>query len=787
MLFNYFKIALRNLAKHSVYSFINITGLSVGIASAILIMLWVADEIGYNRFHTNYERLYQVHMNREVSDGISTQNSLPYALKEAIKARSSRIRHIVMTNWGEGNLLAVGDKRLNKVGMCVGEDFLKMFTFPLLKGNANTALTDPASIVLSEETAKALFGDADPVGQLVKIDNDRSQVVTGVFADPIQSTFDFDYLMPFAFYEATQEWVRRSHDSWDNNSFQMFVELEQNASAEEVQASIKDLIRDNVKTEPKAEVILQPMKNWRLYSNFENGKVAGGLIEYVRMFSIIAIFVLVIACINFMNLATARSESRAREVGIRKSVGSNRWNLILQFLGESLLISLVAFLVALFIVELLLPAYSTLVNKKLSIDFLNPTLWLGALTIVLVTGIVAGSYPAFYLSAFQPSKVLKGKVQAGRGASLPRKVLVTIQFGFSILLIVGTIVIYQQIQHVKDREVGYDRENLLEIWTNTEIETNFQTIKDELLRTGAVKGVCKSNSPITRIFASNTAEWPGMPPGARVDFVTIATEYDYTETMGIKILEGRDFSKEFKSDSNAILVNKAAVDMMGLQNPVGEKIKLWGSEKPIVGVMDNVVMGAPDQPVRPLIMVFDPDWSSTITVRLEKTTNLNESVSKVEDVFKKLNPANPLWYRFADTEFETKFNSINLTSKLAGIFASLTIFITCMGLFGLAAFTAEQRTKEIGIRKVMGATVKSLVMLIAKDFSRLVLIAFIVAGPLSWWALNSFLERYPYRIPIYWWVLPAVGFFALLLAVIIVSTQAFKAAISNPSSSLRSE
>ncbi len=787
MIKNYIKIAFRNLTKYSVYSFINVSGLSVGIASAILIFLWVADELGYDKFHKNYATLYQIHMNREVSDGISTQNSLPYALKEAVRMKSSRVKYITMTNHGEGNLLAVGDKRLNKVGMCVSEDFLKMFTFPLLKGDQNTALNDPTSIVLSVATAKALFGESDPMGRLVKVDNDRSQVVTGVFADLEQSTFRFDYLMPFAFYEATQAWVQRSHDSWENNSFLMYVELEPGVAAEEVQATIKDLIKENVKDEPKAELLLQPMKNWRLYTNFKNGKVDGGMIEYVRLFTVIAIFVLVIACINFMNLATARSEGRAREVGIRKSVGSSRNHLIMQFLGESILLALIAFFIALFIVELILPFYNTLVNKKLFIDYSSPLLWLSALTIVLLTGFVAGSYPAFYLSGFQASKALKGKVQAGKGASLPRHVLVTVQFGFSILLIVGTVVIYQQIQYLKNREVGYDRENLLLIWTNGEIETNFQTIKDELKRTGVVKGVCKSNSPITRVFSSNTAEWPGMPPGARVDFTTIATEYDYAETMGIRILEGRDFSRDFKSDSNAILVNQAAVDMMGLKNPVGEKIKMWGTEKPIVGVMQNVVMGAPDQPVDPLIMVFDPDWSSTISVRLEKTSDLTGAVGKVEDVFKKLSPSYPLWYRFADTEFDTKFNSISLTGKLASIFASLAIFITCLGLFGLAAFTAEQRTKEIGIRKVMGATVASLVALIAKDFSRLVVFAFIIAGPLSWWALNSFLERYPYRVPIYWWVLPTVGAFALLLAVIIVSTQAFKAAISNPSQALRSE
>ena len=488
-----------------------------------------------------------------------------------------------------------------------------------------------------------------------------------------------------------------------------------------------------------------------------------------------------------MNLATARSESRAREVGVRKSVGSRRKELILQFLGESIFITFIAFIAALLIVEFSLPFYSTLVNKKLFIDYANPLLWMMAGGLVVITGVVAGSYPAFYLSAFHPAKVLKGKMHTGKGASTPRKVLVTLQFGFSILLIIGTVVIYQQIQHVKDREMGYDRENLMLIWTNTELETSFKTIKDELIRTGAVKSVCKSNSPITRIFSSNAVQWRGMPEGPPVSFTTIATEYDYAETMGIKMRQGRDFSRDFRSDSSTIIINQAAADLMGIENPIGEKLKMWGQERAVIGVMENVVMGSPYQPIDPLVMIFDPSWTSTIAVRLGKTKDLPSSISAVETIFKKFNPSYPFAYRFADTEFETKYSTINLISQLATIFASLAILITCLGLFGLAAFTAEQRTKEIGIRKVMGATVTSLVVLITKDFSRLVLVAFLVSAPLAWLALNSFLERYPYRISIQWWVLPVVGMMALILAMIIVSAQAVRAATNNPTHALRSE
>ena len=708
-------------------------------------------------------------------------------MKETIKDKSSQIKHVVMTNWGEGNMLQVGEKRLNKLGLSASEDFFKVFTFNMVKGDPNTALSDPSSIVITESTAKTFFDNADPINQLIKVDNGQELKVTGVVKDvPRQSFFRFDYVMPFAYYEATQSWVRYSKDNWNNNSFQMYVQLQPGASEAEVNKSIENIIKDNNPKAPTAKLFLHPMSKWRLYSNFENGINSGGMIEYVRLFTAIAIFVLVIACINFMNLATARSESRAREVGIRKSVGSRRKELIFQFLGESVMVTFISSVLALVLVELVLPSYNLLVNKNIFIDYSNPWLWSIALGWVLVIGIFSGSYPAFYLSSFQPVKVLKGKVNVGKGATTPRKVLVTLQFGFSIFLIIGTIVIYQQIMHVKNRDMGYDRENLMQIWTNGELETNFQTIREELVRTGVVKSVCKSNSPITSIFSNNEVKWEGMPD-QRVGFSTIATEYDYTETMGIKMIEGRDFSRDFKSDSMAVIVNQAAVDLMGMEEPLGQKIIYNDQELEIIGVMPNVVMDSPYQPVEAMTLIFDPDWSSTITLRLNKTENLAKSITKVETVFKKLNPTYPFEFRFADADFERKFATINLISRLATIFASLAIIITCLGLFGLAAFTAEQRTKEVGIRKVMGASVSSLVLLISKDFSRLVIFGFLVSGPIAWWFLNNFLERYTYRISIMWWILPLAGATALVLALIIVSTQALKAATANPSQSLRSE
>ncbi len=789
MLRNYIKIAFRSLLKNQTYSIINIGGLAVGLAASILIFLWVADEYAYDKFHANYNNIYRLYQSQEWNGHIGTGNSMPYKLKEVLPQKSSKIKSVVMTNWGEGNLLQVGENRLSKYGISASEDFFQVFSYQMIEGDPATALNEPTKIVITESTAKSFFKNGSALNQTIKIDNGDELKVSGVVKDvPEQSFLEFDYVLPFSYYEKTQSWIGRSKDSWDNNSFQMYALLQEGATKEEVDKSIATILKDNNPKAPTSKLFLHPMSKWRLHSNFEEGKNTGGQIVYVRLFTAIAIFVLIIACINFMNLATARSESRAREVGIRKSIGSRRKELIFQFLGESIAITAISFVIAIVIVELALPSYNVLVKKSIAISYSNPMIWLAAIALTLFIGILAGSYPSFYLSSFEAVKVLKGKVNVGKGASTPRQVLVVLQFVFSIFLIAGTIVIYQQIQHVKNRDMGYDRENLIQIWTNGELETNFKTIREELVRTGAVKSVCKSNSPITSSFSSNEVKWPGKTDEARTAFTTIATEYDYTETMGIKIIEGRDFSRDFKSDSSAVIVNQAAVKMMGMEKPIGQKIEMFGGQQyEIVGVIADVVMDSPYTPVEPLTMVFIPSWSSTVTLRLNKTEDLKASLAKVESVFKKINPNYPFQYRFADVDFEKKFQTISLISRLAGIFAGLAILITCLGLFGLAAFTAEQRTKEVGIRKVMGASVSSLVMLISKDFSRLVIIAFVIAAPFAWWFLNSFLERYTYRIQVAWWVLAGVGAFALLLALLIVSAQALKAAVTNPSKSLRSE
>lgn len=784
---NYFLITLRNLFKNGFYSFINIAGLAIGITCSILILLWVADETSYNKSIPKVDKLYQVWVKAHFDGEINSWTSVPLPTYEAFKTANSNIARMAVTDWGGEHLITVGENRLLKQGYWVSEEFLEMFEFPLSVGNATQVLDDPPSIVITESMAKSLFDEEDPIGKVIRLDNEYDLKVSGVLKDiPKNSTFQFDFVMPWKFREQNNKWVRDNMTNWGNYSFQVFAELNDSKNHADVENSVRTMLQQHGETDTKPEYFLYPMLRWRLFGNFDKqGLETGGMNDYVQMFTIIAIFILVIACINFMNLATARSERRAREVGVRKSVGSKRSELILQFIGESTFIALVAFAIAVLAAQVLLPYYNNLVEKKLFIDYASVQFWIFAVGIIVVTGIVSGSYPAFYLSSFQPAKVLKGKPTIGKGASMPRKVLVTLQFGFSILLIIGTIVIYQQIQLVKGRELGYNQENLMAVNYTNEVSKNYRTIKLELLNTGVVESVTKSNSQITDINSNNFLGWPGKPEELRVIFTTIATEYDYAQTMGIKVIEGRDFSEEFKSDTAAIVINKAGLALMNLKDPIGTELDLWGSKRKLIGVVDDVLMGSPFQPVKPMFMVLEPEWIDAVSIRLRKTNDLQGSINTVKAVFEKYAPAYPFEYRFADVEFQKKFTTINLTSTLASLFATLTIIITGLGLFGLASFTAEQRTKEIGIRKVLGASVSNLVGLMSRDFSVLVIIAFVVSSPIAWWFLSSYLERYTIRTAITWWIFPLTGIIALIFAVLIVSTQALRAARANPVKSLR--
>lgn len=791
MLSNYLRIAFRTLGKNKIYSFINISGFAIGIACTLLILLWVYDEVTFDRWMPKYQRVYRLNTRATYDGKVHNWNANPAPAFEAIKEASAGVVSTAVTDWGGDHLLAVGGRAdrsgVKKRGLFASEDFLSIFGNTMIHGDAATALKDMKSIVLTKSTAKTLFGDENPMDKTVRLDDDAELKVTGVIEDvPLNSTVTFDYIATFKQFE-TVPWVKMARDRWDFYSYPIYVELRDPSELAEVESKIFDLPAKHGETDFKKEFMLHPISRAHLYSSFENGQESGGMIVYVRTFAIVAGLILFIACVNFMNLATARAEKRAVEVGVRKSVGSRRTDLVSQFIWESVVTTAIAFIAGLVIAQLVLPFYNQLVSKQLAIPYTSWVFIGGCVTMILGVGVLAGSYPAFYLSAFKPVSVLKGGKGVTKGGSLPRKVLVTLQFGLSMVLMLSTIVVYQQIQHVRDRDMGYNPDNMLIVSISNDIQKNYKAIKNGLLQTGVVEAVTKSNTAITNLDSWSPVDWPGKPEDQKFFFSIHATEYDYVKTMGLKLLEGRDFSEDFPSDSGAAMVNRAAIELMGLKDPIGAKVKTGGDEYEIIGILENTISGDPYDIPGPSIYTFAPDWAGAVTIRMTPNSSLTESLKKIEGVFKTYSPAYPFEFKFADDEFSRKFTTINLTSRLASIFAVLTFVITGLGLFGLAAFTAAQRTKEMGIRKVMGASVQQLVQLVTKDFSVLVVVAFVMASPLAWWLLDQYLQQYQYRVDVQWWIFPATGVIALAFAIVIVSTQALRAARSNPAQSLRTE
>jgi len=706
-------------------------------------------------------------------------------LAKSLESGYPQIKNAAVITYNEPHVLAYKDTKLKRSGYTVSEHYFNIFTWKFIKGNAATPISDPSSIVLTQSAAKALFGDADPINKVVKIDNDYSLKVTAILADvPGNSTFQFDFIKPFDY---SLPYIKQAMNEWTNSSWNVFVQTVPGADIKLLDKNINAVKKQHDPNDKVSTYFAFPMSKWRLYSDFKDGKNIGGMIEYVRLFTIIALIILLIACVNFMNLSTARSEKRAKEVGVRKTLGSDKKQLILQFFFESTILAFIAFAFSVIAVYLLLSAFNTLVDKHLSLDLSQPLFWLGALAIIAFTGVVAGSYPALYLSSFNPVRVLKGTFLPGKKAVLPRRILVVAQFVISILLISATIIVYQQIQYVKNRDMGYNPDNLIMLPSSPDTEKNFAVIKQELLNTGMINAVTKTGSPITQIqWRSFAPEWVGKPADANIIVSALTTDVGFTKTMGIKILEGKDFSGT-PSDSSAMLLNKAAVETMGLKNPVGMQMKFGARNYIVIGITDNVVIESPYKPVEPLLMLYNPNFSARIHVRLNKSVQPQKALQAMEMIFKKYNPAFPFEYQFVDQEFGKKFLTEELISKITNIFAGLAIFICCIGLAGLASFTIEKRIREIGIRKVLGATVQQLLMLISKEFLKLVLIAFIIAVPLTWWLMNNWLEKYTFRINISIWLFGAVGVVVLLLTLVVVSLNTMRAAIANPVKSLRTE
>ncbi|SIT94365.1 ABC transporter permease [Pontibacter indicus] len=785
MLKNYLKMAYRNLMRHKGFSLINISGLALGMTCSILILLWVKDELSFDRFHTHVDQLYRV-LNVQHYPGADdlTTDSGPGQLGPAMQRELPEVQQAVRISWEQENLFSHGEKAIKGNGVYADSTFFQVFSFPLLQGDAAQVLQQPKTVVISDSLALKLFGTREAVGKLVKLNNTESYTVSGVMQSvPKNSSLQFEYVIPFADYAAMHDWIKE----WGNYSLRTYVQLQPGVDVAAFNEKIKPFLTKGDKGSRDTDLFVQPMKDIRLYSDFRKGKTESGLIMYVRLFSVVAVFLLLIACINFMNLATARSAKRAKEVGVRKAIGASKSSLVGQFMIESVLIAFLALFIAVNLTGMLLPAFNELTGKAVAFDLSDPTLLLLLLGVALFTGIVSGSYPAFFLSSFDPAVVLKGTVKLNDRVALFRKGLVVFQFMLSALLIVSTLVVYLQLHYIRTKDIGLQRENMVLIPVEGQMQDRYEVIKQELLRVNGITAVSASDQFALRMGANTSdVEWKGKEPGAAVLIDYMHMDYDLLETMGIRLKDGRTFSKDFGADTANYIINEEAARLMQLQEPVGQWLKLWGAEGRIIGLIENFQSRRMQVGAAPLIIKLDPANISFLYARVApgQTTT---ALAAMESILQKHNPGFPFEYHFLDDMFERIYRSEAVISKLNNYFAGIAIFISCLGLFGLALFTAEQRKKEIGVRKVLGASVSGIVFMLSKDFLKLVLIANVVALPLSWYMMNRWLNDYANRTELSWWIFGVAFAATILIAMLTLSFHAIKTAMADPVDSLRTE
>ena len=787
---NYLKIAWRNLLRNKVYSAINIGGLAVGMAVAMLIGLWIYDELSFDRSFKNYDRLAKVWQFVKFDVEKAAYDVIPVPVGEELRSKYPDFDAVSISASREV-ILAAGERKFTKNGNYVDPVFARMFSLNMLAGTGD-GLADVNSILLSKSLATAFFGSVNPINKLIKLDNKQAVKVVGVYTDfPANSSFkDVSFLAPWKLLVAMNDDAKNQQDQWDNNTYQLYALLKPGADFGAVSAKIKDIRMKRDNPPPyKPEFFLHPASKWHLYGDFKDGVNTSGQSTFVWLFGIIGLLALMLACINFMNLSTARSEKRAKEVGIRKAVGSVRGQLITQFFSESLLMALLAFVLSILFVGMALSFFNQVADKKMVIPWLNGWFWLSGLGFSVLTGLIAGSYPALYLSSFQPVKVLKGVIRSHRFAAVPRRVLVGFQFTVSVTLVIGTIIVFRQIEYAKDRPVGYSRSGLIEISMNTpELFGHYETMRNDLLNTGAVANMAESSNSITVQYNGVTnVSWRGKAPDAHPLLAENNISHDYGKAVGWHLVAGRDFSRNFSTDTASVILNEAAVKLMGLKTPVGEIIRQGNKDLTVIGVVKNMIKETPFKPVTPSFFLVDYEEVNTINIKLAPQLPVSEALAKVEQVFKTHNPAAPFDYKFVDEVYAKKFGFEERVGKLAGGFAGLAILISCLGLFGLASFMAEQRTKEIGIRKVLGASAFAVWQLLSTEFVFLVLIAFFIATPIAYYFLSNWLQKYEYRTEISWWIFVVSGAGALLITLLTVSFQSVKAALMNPVNSLRSE
>lgn len=802
MIRNYLKVAWRNLSRYKTYSVVNISGLALGMTVAILIGLWIYDEFSFNKYHQNHRRIARVMQQQTLDGEINTGANVPAPLFSELKSNfGDDFVRVVITSWLQRHTLTYMGTAFTRPGNFMSAGAAEMLSLKIIRGSAS-GLKDPATILLAESTAKAIFKSADPVDKMMKINKGLDVKVVGVYQDiPYNSEFhELAFIAPFDLFVSSTDWVKDAvtNHEWQNSSFQILVQLLENSDLTTLSGKIRDIKAkkaDNNELKFKPKLLLHPMNRWHLHSEWVNGHNVGGRIDFVWLFGTIGVFVLLLACINFMNLSTARSAQRAREVGIRKAIGSLRRQLIGQFLSESFLVVLFAFLVSLVLTRLALPTFNEIADKQMQIPWTGPVFLTSTALFALLTGLMAGTYPAFYLSSFDPIKAIKGKSgQSGRRAALPRKVLVVIQFTVSVVLMIGTIVVYKQILHAKDRPIGYNRQGLLTMLVNNnDFHRHFDAALDELVKTGTVTSLAESQAPPTEVFSANTGfEWKGKDPGLHSEFATVGISHGFGKTVGWNFLAGRDFDKTLSTDSSGIVVNEAAVAFMGLgkrnlNDAIGEIVSWDGRRFRIIGVIKDMLMESPYDPVKKSIFFIHPRAGRFVTARLHPMTNTSSALIAIETVFKKHSPGSPFNFQFADQEYALKFAAEERVGILAAIFTVLAIIISCLGLFGMASFIVQQRTKEIGIRKVLGASLTNLWQLLSVDFVILVAVSCLLATPIAWYLMNRWLEKYAYHTEVSWPIFVGAGFAMLAITIFTISYKTLRAALMNPVKSLQSD
>ncbi len=787
MLKSYLTVALRALRRQKGYAFLNVLGLSVGLACSFFILLWVVNEVGFDRFHEHGDRLYRVMRHASFGDNTYTWSAVPKPLAETMETDYPEVEHATLLSWQESPLLTLGDESFREEGYYAGPAFFEMFSFPLLEGDPATVLADPTSVAISEAAAARIFGPdwrtSGVIGRTLTVDHRKDFQVSGVFADiPDNSSLQLDFTLPIADFIERNDWV----EHWGNSGLELYVELKEGASAAELDPKIANVMNEHHE-QAHATLFLQPFEDMRLYSDYKDGQLVGGRIEYVRIFVIVAAFLLLIAAINFMNLATARSGQRAKEIGVRKAIGAGKGSLARQFLVESVLLALVAFVLALLFVAVLLPAFSELTGVDLAVGEIDPRFLLAGGGIALVVGLLAGSYPALYLSSFSPVAVLRGTFRQGPGAARLRKGLVVFQFALSTLLIVGTLTVYLQMDYIRHKNLGLDRENIVSMVFEGAAREQYEAFRQELLQRPGIQAVTTSSqNPLDVGNSSTDPTWDGKDDEDDTLFYVINANYDFVETMKMELAAGRAISRDFASDSVGYLINERAAEAMGMEGPVGQNLSFWEHEGQIIGVVKDFHMGALYTSIEPTIIRLDPSDGWLLYVRTAPGQT-PEALASLEAVYGQFNPGYPFEYKFLDADYEKMYRGEMVMGVLAAIFAGIAIFIACLGLFGLAAFTAEQRRKEVGVRKVLGASVPGLVALLSKDFALLVVAAFVVASPVAYVLMSRWLDGFAYRVDLGPVIFVVAGLVALVVALATVSVHALRAATADPVKSLRYE